>query len=82
MNFSAVAKKKPKNVSTQAEQLKNMCPAPQEATHGPKAFLMKQVGCGGFEPEVMLFAFKEGREKSVCASEHFNNEPVSKIKCK
>lgn len=43
---------------------------------------MKQVGRGGFEPEVILFAFKEGSKKSVCASEHFNNERVSKIKCK
>lgn len=33
--------------------------APQETTHEPKAYLMKQVGCGGFEPEVILFAFKQ-----------------------
>lgn len=38
-NFSGVARKKPKNVSTQAEQLKNMCPARRRRQHrSPKPF--------------------------------------------
>lgn len=47
--------------------------APQETAHEAKAFLMKQVGCGGFKTKEIHFAFKEGRKKSVGASENFNN---------